>query len=205
MSSHKGSWSQEVFDWSGSQRALIRASDRKTCIALSETEWALIRAPDLQNVCWSIRDSMFVDRGDNALSETEWALIRAPDRKKFASQSEIQCLSIGVTMSSNKSSWSQGVCCLMRESMSSHKSSWSEKRVFAGSGSQWALIRASDCKKFFGQSESQWRAPDRKKVNEIQIITQSRECHRKLGLILIYLPLHLPSLRSKSWPALLWP
>ena len=121
----------------------------------------------LQNVCWSIRDSMFVDRGDNALSETEWVLIRAPDRKKFASQSEIQCLSIGVTMSSNKSSWSQGVCWSMRESMSSHKSSWSQE-VFAGSGSQWALIRASDCKKFFGQSESQWRAPDRKKVNEIQ-------------------------------------
>ena len=121
----------------------------------------------LQNVCWSIRDSMFVDRGDNALSETEWVLIRAPDRKKFASQSEIQCLSIGVTMSSNKSSWSQGVCWSMRESMSSHKSSWSQE-VFAGSGSQWALIRASDCKKFFGQSESQWSAPDRKKVNEIQ-------------------------------------
>ena len=100
---------------------------------------------------------MFVGR-----SGSQWALIRAPDRKTFLIDWE--------SLSSDKSSWSREVCLSIRESkksakrfcrlnrdlmdlligvtMSSDKSSRSKQLFLVDQGSQWALIRAPDRKKF---------------------------------------------------------
>ena len=121
MSSHKSSWSQEVFDRSGSQWALKSFRSQNVCCPLrdwvssgkscrllvnqrfnvcrSGWQWALIRAPD---------HNMFVGR-----SGSQWALIRAPDRKTFLIDWE--------SLSSDKSSWSREVCLSIRESKKSAK------------------------------------------------------------------------------------
>ena len=148
-----------------------KSSLSQTVFDRSVSQWALITV--------SYRKTCF------ALWGTEWALIRAPDCKKFVGQSEIQCLSIGVTMSSDKSLQTQHVCWSIRESMSSDKSSWSHEGFdwLGGGGSissdmsswsqeVWCSIResmssykSSWSQEVFDRAGSQWaliRASDRK-------------------------------------------
>ena len=123
--SKKSSWLQEVFDPSGSQ-------------------WAVIRAPD---------HNLVVGR-----SGSQCALTRASDRKMVFTLS-------GSQFSSHKSSRSQQFCRSIKSLMCSHKISWSQES-FDQSGSQWGLIRAHDHNLVVCRLWSQWaliRASNRKR------------------------------------------
>ena len=119
ISSNKSFWSQEVFDRSGSQRALTRAPDRKKFM-IDRRSIGVDKVSRSQLSCWSTMESIssnksFWSQEVFDRSGSQRALIRAPDRQSF--------WSIGDSMSSGESSRSQNVCCSMRDRMSSNSSS----------------------------------------------------------------------------------
>ena len=95
MCSHKSSWSQEVFDRSGSQRALTRAPDRKKFMidrrSIGES-MTLLRAPDRQSF-WSIGDSM--SSGESSRSQDVCCSMRDRMSSDSSSLTQDVWLSIG--------------------------------------------------------------------------------------------------------------
>ena len=173
MCSKKSSWSQEVFDQSGSQWALIRAPDHNLVVGRSRGQCALIRAFDRkkfvtlsgsqissnkscrsQQVCRSIRTSMCSHKSSWSQegfdqSGIQWDLIRSPDHNLVVGRLWNQ-LALIRAFDRKRFLIDQGVNELWQELLIA-RSLWS---IGDRSGSQWALIRAPDRQSFWSIGDS---------------------------------------------------